>query len=630
MANTPARVDAVFLEFQLAVAGRYSLDRELVRGGMGIVFLARDVQLDRHVAIKLLPPDRAVDDAVRQRFVREARLAAKLSHPNIIPIYAVDEVDGFVFYVMAYVDGESLGERVRARGPMAASEATRVLREVAWALGHAHAQGVVHRDVKPENIMLERGTGRALVADFGIAAAIGAEESPTVAGTPEFMSPEQALGGELDARSDVYALGATAYFVVSGRTPFMGARAVDVVAQHVATPAPSLATVGATVPRRLAHVIEKCLEKEAAHRPESAYALADQLGNAVEQRREVPAVLRAFVKRDGRVVGAGAFAAVYMAMGGGVALTVELGILPAIAIVGGTLTGIPLSVMVWGARNLLRRGFTQPDVGLAFDHEIEQLREEFQASGRVERPRVNHVAGIVTWSGVAMLVTGVALPLGFGGTGWIGPALTVAGGVAALGGAIVRSVLHGRRPQTSVERWRKLWLGRIGKLAFGLARRIGGRAQTGAATTHRATEMALGMAADELYAALPKETQRALGDVPKVVANLQKDATQLRAALDRMQESLGDIGQAAEADEYAEMRQLRDELAARHKQVITALETTRLDLLRLHAGAIKVDGFTTHFDQAGEVSSEVRRLLEARGEVERFLRFPSPARETPA
>jgi predicted Ser/Thr protein kinase len=630
MAATPSRVDPVFLEFQLAVAGRYSIDRELGRGGMGIVYLARDVQLDRHVAIKLLPPDRAVDDAVRLRFVREARLAAKLSHPNIIPIYAVDEVDGFVFYVMAYVDGETLGERVRARGPMAASEATRVLREVAWALGHAHAQGVVHRDVKPENIMLERGTGRALVTDFGIAAAIGTDESPTVAGTPEYMSPEQALGGELDARSDVYALGATAYFLVAGRTPFVGARAVDVVAQHVATPAPSLATVGATVPRRLAQVIEKCLAKEAAHRPASAYALADQLGAAVEQRREVPAMLRAFVKRDGRVVGVGAFAATYIALGGGAAMAAEFGPLVAVAIVGGTIVSIPLGVMAWGARNLLRRGFTQADVGLAFDHEIEQLREEFHAAGRVERPRISRIAGAFVAGGLVSLIAGIALPLGFGGNGWIGPILASVGGVAALGGAIVRTVLDGRRPQTAVERWRKLWLGRIGNVAFGLAKRLGGRAQAGAATTHRATEMAIGMAADELYAALPKETQRALGDVPKVVARLQKDATELRAALDRMQESLGDVAQSAEADEYTELRQLRDELAERHKQVITALETTRLDLLRLHAGAIKVDGFTTQFDQAGEVSTEVRRLLEARGELERFLRFPSAARETPA
>ncbi len=620
MGGSPGRVDPVFLEFQLAVAGRYSIDRELGRGGMGIVYLAREVQLDRHVAIKLLPPDRAMDDDVRQRFLREARLAAKLSHPNIIPIFAVDEVDGFVFYVMAYVDGETLGERVRARGPMSAHDATRVLREVSWALGHAHGQGVVHRDVKPENIMLERATGRALVTDFGIAAALGAEQGPAVAGTPEFMSPEQALGGDLDARSDVYGLGATGYFLVSGRPPFTGASAVDVVAKQVAAPVPPVASTGITVPRRLAHLIEKCLAKEPGQRPASALLLADQLGSAVEQRREVPAVLRAFVKRDGRVVGPGAFVAIYLSMGAGVGLSIELGVIPAIAIIGGTLVGIPLAVLTWGARSLLRRGFSQPDLGIAFDHEIEQLREEFHAAGRVERPRLSRAAGIVAVSGLAMLVTGVVLPLGFMGTGWIGPVLSAVGGVTALGGALVRTVLAGRRPQSVVEGWRKLWMGRIGKVAFSLAKRFGGKPVSGAATTHRATEMAIGMAAEELFAALPKETKRALGDVPGIVGALQRDAAQLRIALDRLQETLNDAGEAALDTGYADLRSLRDEVAERHKQAITTLETTRLNLLRLHAGAIKVEGFTTHFDQAGEVSVEVRRLLEARGELEAYLR----------
>ena len=262
----PARVDPLFVEFQLALAGRYSLDRELGRGGMGVVYLARDVQLDRPVAIKVLPPERALDPDVRERFLREARLAAKLSHPHIVPIFAVDEVAQFVFYVMAYVDGETLGQRVRTRGPMASSELTRLMREVAWALGHAHAQGIVHRDVKPDNILLERGTGRALVTDFGIAAAQESVDAE-VAGTPEYMSPEQALGNAVDASYDVYARGATAYFAGLGRAPFHGARAVDVLAQHVAGPTPVVAGAGTAMPRRLAHLIEKCLAKEPAGRP---------------------------------------------------------------------------------------------------------------------------------------------------------------------------------------------------------------------------------------------------------------------------------------------------------------------------------------------------------------------------
>src|SRR5882724_3969959 len=160
----------LFFSFQQSLAGRYSIDRELGRGGMGIVYLAREVHLDRMVAIKLLPPDKAKEPALRERFLREVRLAAKLSHPNIIPIHAVEDSGGFVFYVMAFIDGETLAHRVRSRGPLPSGDGVRVLREVAWALGHAHGQGLVHRDVKPDNILLEIGSGRVLVADFGIAA----------------------------------------------------------------------------------------------------------------------------------------------------------------------------------------------------------------------------------------------------------------------------------------------------------------------------------------------------------------------------------------------------------------------------------------------------------------------------
>src|SRR5881628_3094768 len=167
----PDAPDSLFIQFQAALVGRYSLERELGRGGMGVVYLAREVRLDRPVAIKLLPPGMARDGTLRERFLREARTAAKLSHPHIIPIFTVDEVGDFVFFAMAYVDGETLTERVRRRGPLPPSEAARVLREVAWALAYAHSQGLVHRDVKPDNILLENN-GRVLVADFGIASVV--------------------------------------------------------------------------------------------------------------------------------------------------------------------------------------------------------------------------------------------------------------------------------------------------------------------------------------------------------------------------------------------------------------------------------------------------------------------------
>src|SRR6266566_7242372 len=280
------RLDPLFLDFQAVVVGRYSLERELGRGGMGVVYLAREVRLDRPVAIKLLPPGQARDGNLRERFLREARTAAKLSHPHIIPIFTVDEVGDFVFFAMAYVDGETLTERVRRRGPLPPSEAARVLREAAWALAYAHSQGLVHRDVKADNVMLEAASGRALLSDFGIAGVVrgaAALAGGEVIGTPEFMSPEQALGEATDGRSDLYSLGIVGYFILSGSLPFEGEKATEVLAKQVTEPAPALGRIAPVVPRRLAQAIDRCLSKDRADRPDGTAALAEQLGQALEQ-----------------------------------------------------------------------------------------------------------------------------------------------------------------------------------------------------------------------------------------------------------------------------------------------------------------------------------------------------------
>src|SRR5262245_51610624 len=224
---------------------------------MGIVYLAREVRLERPVPIKLLPP-RPDSKNLRERFLREARTAAKLSHPHVIPIYAVEELGDFVFFAMAYVEGKTLTQRVRERGPLPPSEAARMLREVAWALAYAHEQGVIHRDVKPDNILIEDGTGRALVADFGIAGQIkdaASWDGGAIVGTPEFMSPEQALGETIDHRSDLYSLGAVGFFALSGRLPFEAPTVSEVLAKHVSNPAPILTSVAPGVPRRLSQIV---------------------------------------------------------------------------------------------------------------------------------------------------------------------------------------------------------------------------------------------------------------------------------------------------------------------------------------------------------------------------------------
>ncbi|HMA23786.1 MAG TPA: serine/threonine-protein kinase, partial [Gemmatimonadaceae bacterium] len=266
---TNSDVDALFLSFQQAVVGRYSLERELGRGGMGVVYLAREVLLDRPVAIKLLPPELAARPELRDRFMREARTAARLSHPYIVPIHAVDEIGGFVFIVMAYVDGGTLAQRLAAHGPLPAHDVTRIMREVAWALAYAHAQGVVHRDIKPANILLERGTGRAMVADFGIARlaeTTGDTAVGVVLGTPEFMSPEQATAEELDGRSDLYALGIVVYELFAGHVPFAGDSPWSTMQQHVLMPPDLQDFPRRPLPAPLVPVLRRALAKDPAAR----------------------------------------------------------------------------------------------------------------------------------------------------------------------------------------------------------------------------------------------------------------------------------------------------------------------------------------------------------------------------
>src|SRR5437763_5528870 len=250
------------LDLQAALAGEYSLQRELGRGGMGVVYLARDVQLDRDVAIKVLPPHMASSAASRERFVREARTAAGLSHPNIVPIHRVGEAGGFVFFVMSYIEGETLGERLRAKGPLQPAEATRVMREVAWALAYAHGRGIVHRDVKPDNILLEAGTGRALVTDFGIAhrddVAAPDTDPGKIMGTAHFMSPEQAANGPVDGRSDIYSLGVVGYLAVSGRLPFESKNLPALLVSQATEEPPSVMRAAPGLPPALGAAIDRC------------------------------------------------------------------------------------------------------------------------------------------------------------------------------------------------------------------------------------------------------------------------------------------------------------------------------------------------------------------------------------
>jgi eukaryotic-like serine/threonine-protein kinase len=620
--------DPLFLSLQLALAGRYSIDRELGRGGMGVVYLAREVHLDRMVAIKVIPPDRATDESLKQRFLREARLAAKLSHPNIIPIHSVEETGDFVFYVMAFVDGESLADRVRTRGPLPPSEASRILREVSWALAYAHGQGIIHRDVKPDNILLEEGTGRALVADFGIAAAAG-QSSDGVAGTPEFMSPEQVMAGSIDARSDIYSLGATAFFALSGRVPFEGT-STEVLARHVTQPAPAIASAGMNVPRRLASIIDRCLAKEPENRPENAQILAEQLGIAIEQRRELPAALRGFVKRSGRLDGGGTLAAGFgLLMASTIISAGEGGVAGFSTLLAG-LTIAPLTYLVVAARRLLRLGFDHRDLEPAFRNEIERSREELaaQSQGRssVLEKVLKWVAKISAAGAAAGLGTVIALvprhPL-------LDAAILATGlsWASMLMSGIGYLALAQSHKDVDSEFWARMWRGPIGRMAFGIARKLVGKGYRAAAVTHRATELSLGMASEQLFESLPREMRESLGDLPSLLARLQADAQRLRARHDELHDAV--TAASARGMEVEDLRAQRDMLHERLQAAVGAMETIRLNLLRLHAGSLSVDGMTTHLGIAAEVSAEVERLIAAQADVSRFLLSTSSSSNPP-
>jgi eukaryotic-like serine/threonine-protein kinase len=619
----------LFLSLQEALAGRYSIDRELGRGGMGVVFLAHEVHLDRLVAIKVLPPERAADPALRERFLREVRLAARLSHPNIIPIHAVEETQAFVFYVMAFVDGETLTERVRSRGPFPGSEGARVLREVAWALAYAHGQGIVHRDVKPDNILLERTTGRVLVADFGIAAALGNASIDGVTGTPEVMSPEQVLGKPLDARTDIYALGATAYFAFSGRYPFEGSSTTELLAKHVATPAPTLASLGLPVPRKLGTLVDHCLRKEAADRPPTANNVAEKLTLVLEQRREIPVALRSFIKRAARINGTGAlFGAIAM-----LPVSVAASIWSGSSVAGfATFVGVgltmPLIYMTTAARRLVRQGFAHADLEPAFRAEIEQSEEDIGIEGRVVRPifekALQSIAFVSTGVAAASLGATLFAPTPFGPPAyfrWLGPTLVVSSALA-LGFGFLWSSYAQQRRDLDTRFWSRLWKGPMGRAAFTLGARFSGSHAKVTAMTHRATELSIGLAAEQLFDSLPREVRKELAAVPGLVNRLQRDVQSLRRQQEELQELIG--GEPSE-----ENLRVRASVHGKLTDAVGALETIRLDLLRLHAGSTTVQSVTTHMGIAEDVSREINRMIAASADVDRMLAFPREAAPTP-
>ena len=291
-----------FAELNTALADHYIIDRELGRGGMALVFLARDVKHERFVALKTLRPEIAMALG-RERFLREIRLAARLQHPNILPVYDSGDASGTLYYVMPFVEGESLRERLEREPQLPLDEALQITREVADALSYAHDHDVVHRDIKPENIMLSGG--HAIVADFGIARAVSAAggdkltETGLAIGTPAYMPPEQSAGtGKVDRRSDIYSLACVLYETLAGQPPFTGPTAQAIMARHSLDSVPRLRVVRDTIPDALEGVINRALAKVPADRYSTAAQFAEALSTA-----STGTVSRVTASRRGRTPG---------------------------------------------------------------------------------------------------------------------------------------------------------------------------------------------------------------------------------------------------------------------------------------------------------------------------------------
>jgi eukaryotic-like serine/threonine-protein kinase len=262
------------------IAGRYELEEVVGTGGMSSVYRAYDSVLDRHVALKILHERYWSDEGSLERFRREARAAAQLSHPNIVTVIDRGEEDGRPFIVFEYVDGETLKRVVEERGQLSVREALVIALAVARALAFAHARGVVHRDVKPQNVLLD-GEGRARVTDFGIARSlnldVGVTQTGTVLGTSEYMAPEQAKGERASARSDVYSLGAVLYELLAGEVVFPGESFMAVALRHIGEPPRSILERRPDVPLRLAAALDRCLAKDPRDRFRSMDELVEEL-----------------------------------------------------------------------------------------------------------------------------------------------------------------------------------------------------------------------------------------------------------------------------------------------------------------------------------------------------------------
>ncbi|MFN8653082.1 MAG: serine/threonine-protein kinase [Gemmatimonadales bacterium] len=597
-----------------ALQGRYAVEKELGRGGMGIVYLARDIALDRPVAIKLLPPALAQLPDLRTRFLHEARTAARLSHPNIVPIHSVDEQDGLVWFVMTYVAGETLAARVRREGPLPPREVSRMVQEVAWALGYAHQLGVIHRDVKPENVLIERGSGRYLVVDFGIARIAdqgGLSPAGELLGTPRMVSPEQAGGSGLDGRSDLYSLGVTAFFALTGRYPFEGDNVGQLLAQHLTMPAPPVASLRPDAPARLAVAIDRCLSKS----PEERYPDGEALATAIAEVHPAPVprtlqlLTREISSLSVDIVSFGSLAAVALVSYGFIRDFMDFGRIYTIALVLAlaALAGIRGISLVRLTRDARDEGWNADDLADAAELDAQESTRPAPALGkRLALYGAGMVASLLFWigpkqwglesagAGVGILIELLSLgaPVALGR--WLGTALEAPrnGKPGLISGFFLK------------------WKARL------LFRLVGGKRVPATAAlppANQPTELLLAAQARELFRGLGPTDRARLGDVSGAIERLSNDGDRLRQRLVQLGAAAGEVGQGEGA-----RRALTERIAEEEREVarqlastVTALEELRLDLLRVKAGVADQGGLTRSLEQLKQLSAGVDALLDS-------------------
>ncbi len=582
-------------EVRDALAPNYILEKELGRGGMGAVYLARDVRLERPVAIKFLPPDMAMREDLRARFLQETRTAASFSHPNIVPVHAIEERERILCFVMGYVDGETLTARVKRAGPMSASDATRVLQEAAWALSYAHGRGVVHRDVKPDNILIDRGSGRAMITDFGIARSQDNTSGLTmvgeIIGTPQYMSPEQATGEPIDSRSDLYSLGVVAFFALTGRLPFESSTAHGYLTAHITKPAPLMASIRPDIPPVLASAVDRLLQKDPTQRFQKGEELAEALDPLRAARREIPPPIRLFHVKSTQVIRNALILLLLAPTLSRVAHGEGDRVLMLLIVVAAAMALVMQAVS--GLRELAAQGFSHEDLRKGIDaigDEENEARAQMHAAPdwteRARRRRWQLALGLVFGAALIAFSLSTRVPRPQGGyiTPLIGFAAAAVGAVLVIM-TIVSAAAAGGASTRIDRRLRALWTGPVGRKLYEKVLKQVAHSRPAV----RVVSAELGPLT--LMEELPKDVRRELTDVTHVVSALvarQKELLEREARLSssQIEASRGSSGVATDTLDrvVAELSEAKVAASQKRDEISSALERIRLELIRLRSG----------------------------------------------